>query len=377
MSEKAVGANYSLNQFLSAYIAAAQKAICNLANDYNTAAKYDKPCCTYDDSVKKGLFLKFALENIDCFTDDEKNKVISVANRFAQNCGFCTVSQAEIDAFAATDFGKNLSNKFDIDPDVKKFIAATALLNASEINALTTMVKSLKDNNLWSKFHVIYPFVGPGLSSKAYNLKDTTKHKIDWGSGVIDDAKGVDFDGTLNSYGDTNMNFYDLGYTTTEDIHVSFYTPDDRDLSVRCAVWGAIDDIALASDRITMIFDSTALGGSYFVDFWSDNDTSARLSGLTDPGNKGFYAVSTASNSDLRLVKDKVLINSYTSARDIDPSPNLDLFIGTLNYDGTVDSSVPSTRKMGLFTAGTNLTNTEINTLNDIVSVFINTLNRA
>lgn len=348
-----------------------------MVSEQNNAAKYDKPCCEYDEKIKSGLFLKFVLENIDCFDDNGKNKIISKANRFAQNCGFCTVSQDEINAFAQTSLGKALANKFELDPDVKLFVAATALSNNSEILALNEMVKSLKSEGIWSKFHVLYPFVGNNLSTKAYNLKDTTKHKITWGSGVINDSKGVDFDGTLNSYGDTNMNFYDLGYTTTQDIHVSFYTPDNRDLSVRCAVWGAIDDISAASDRITMIFDSTALGGSYFVDFWSDNDTSARVSGLTDPGDKGFYAISTASSSDLRLVKDKVLINSYTSARDIDPSPNLDLFLGTLNYDGTVDSSVPSTRKIGLFTAGTNLTNTDINKLNDIVSVFVNSLNRA
>lgn len=375
MLEKAVGVNYSTDQFLSAYIASAQKAICNLANEHNTAAKYDKPCCTYDDSVKKGLFLKFALENIDCFTDDEKNKVISVANRFAQNCGYCTVSQAEIDAFAATSLGQELSNKFE-DQDVKKFTSYVGALTSAESSAIDALVASLKKENLWSKFHVIYPFVGSDLYGKAYNLKDPTKHKISWGSGVIDDSKGVDFDGTLNSYGDTNMNFYDLGYTTIENMHVSFYTPDDRDLSVRCAVWGAIDDLSAASDRITMVFDSSALGGSYFVDFWADDELNSRLSGLTDPGNKGFYAVSTASSSDLRLIKDKVLINSNTSTRDINPTPNLDMFIGTINYDGTVDSSVPSTRKMGFFTAGLNLTNAEINKLNDIVSVFISSLNR-
>lgn len=371
-----MGVNYSIDQFLSAYLAAAQKAICTLTEEQNNAAKYDKPCCSYDEEIKKGLFLKFVLENIDCFDDDGKNKIISKANRFAQNCGFCTVSQDEISAFATTGLGKSLINKFELDPDVKLFIAATSLSNASEINALSELVKSLKQEGLWSKFHVLYPFVGPDLTTKSYNLKDTSKHQITWGSGVIYDSKGIDFDGTLNSYGDTNMNFYDLGYTTIEDIHVSFYTPDNRDLSVRCAVWGALQDPSGGSDRVTMVFDSTALGGSYFVDFWSDNDSSARVTGGLDPGDKGFYAVSTSSSSDLRLVKDKAVIGTYTSTRDIDPTPNLDMYLGTLNYDNTVDPSVPSTRKIGLFTAGTNLTNTEINKLNDIVDIFLSSLNR-
>jgi len=48
MLEKAVGVNYSTDQFLSAYIASAQKAICNLANEHNTAAKYDLPFTLVD-----------------------------------------------------------------------------------------------------------------------------------------------------------------------------------------------------------------------------------------------------------------------------------------------------------------------------------------
>jgi hypothetical protein len=113
MLEKAVAVNYSSDQFLKSYLATAQKAVCLLASEYDTAAKYDKPCCTYDERVKKGLFLKFVLENIDCYTTDEKNKVISIANRFAQNCGYCTVSQSEVDAFAATSLGQSLVTKFN------------------------------------------------------------------------------------------------------------------------------------------------------------------------------------------------------------------------------------------------------------------------
>jgi len=374
-----VGVNYNIDQYLGAYIAAAQKAICNLTAEANTAAKYDKPCKSYDERIQEGLFLKFCLENIDCFADNEKNKIISKANRFAQNCGFCTVSQSEINAFAETDLGVKLGNKFELDADVKAFVDAASIKDSSQIKALSDLVKSLKDENLWSKFHVIYPFVGDDLTAKSYNLKDAAKHTINWGSGAIYDSKGVDFDGSLNSYGDTNMNFHDLGYTTIQDLHVSFYTPDDRDTAVRCAVWGAVDDISAASDRITMVFDSAALGGYYFVDFWADNDSASRLSvgAGTDPGDKGFYIVSTSSASDLRIIKDKSIKASFTSARDIDPTPDLDLYIGTINWDDTINSSVPSTRKMGFFTAGTNLTNTEANKFSDIVMIYINALSRA
>jgi len=378
MLEKAVGVNYSIDQFLSAYIAATQKAICELASQYNEAAKYDKPCCSYEENIKKGLFIKFALENINCFTDDEKNKVVSLANRFAKNCSSCTVSQDEIDALAQTSFGKSISNSFSLDPDVKAFVDALGLTDDGEITALNDLVTGLKTSNLWSKFHAIYPFVGYNLTDKKYNLVNPAKHTIDWASGAINDSLGVDFDGGLNGYGDTNLNLSSIGYTDIEDLHISFYTPDNRDLSVRNTPFGVIAESGSSDDRITMVFDSTALGGNYFVDFWADNDSSARIgisSGI-DAGDKGYYIISTLDNSDLRLRKDKAQIGAYSLTRDINPIPNLDLYLGAINVDGSTSASTVNSRKLGFFTVGTNLTNSEADTLHNLVLTYLNTVGR-
>jgi hypothetical protein len=369
MYEKAVGVKYDIDRYLGSYIAAAQKAICELTADELNAMKYDKPCCSYKDQLQKGLFLKFCLENIDCYTDDEKNKIISLANRFSQNCSSCTVTQEEIDAFGETDLGKDLKKKYSIDPDVQAFLDETLITDDVIVNALITLVKQLKEQELWSKMYAIYPFVGGSLTTKAYNLRDVSTHTIGWGTGAIDDPKGVDFDGTTSAYGDTNLNFKTLGYSTIENMHISFYTPDDRAL-VRSNPWGAIQEFGYSDDRISFTFDP--LPQNYFVDMWADNNTSSRLAVTpgTDNGDKGFYVVTTASATDLRIRHDKVQTGSFTSTRDANPVPDLDLYIGNVNIDNTTDPSILNTRVLGFVTVGQNLTNTEADKLDDIVSLF-------
>lgn len=71
-------------------------------------AKYDIPCCSYEENISKTQFLIFAIENIDAFTTDtEKEKIISKLNRFARN------SDSELDAtaFLATDYVQNIIAK--------------------------------------------------------------------------------------------------------------------------------------------------------------------------------------------------------------------------------------------------------------------------
>jgi hypothetical protein len=190
-----------------------------------------------------------------------------------------------------------------------------------------------------------------------------------WGSGAINVAKGVDFDGTTNGYGDLNLNFVSLGYTSTADIHISFYTPDANTVT-RNIGWGA--QTSTGNDRITMVFDGT--GSNHFVDIWSDNVSAGRLVISGDAGDAGFYMTSTASASDLRFRRNKTSLGASTGLRDINPVPNFDLFMGSLDVANV--ATYGTTRTFGIFTAGYNLTNTESDTLNDIVDTYLTSLNR-
>lgn len=99
----------TLYSYLGAYLSV-RKAIAANESKIYAAMKYDRPCCDDEWSQKKGLFILWSLENPDCFQDNNDiDKLISVASRWAKNCGNCSVSQAEIEAFLLTEEGKELA----------------------------------------------------------------------------------------------------------------------------------------------------------------------------------------------------------------------------------------------------------------------------
>lgn len=100
----------TIYSYLGTYLAVRKALVAN-EETIQSAKDYDIPCCTQEAEQKKGLFLLWCLENIDCYDDTDTDKVISVANRWSKNCGDCSVSQAEIEAFKVTDLGKELSAK--------------------------------------------------------------------------------------------------------------------------------------------------------------------------------------------------------------------------------------------------------------------------
>jgi len=92
----------TLYSYIRTYLSV-RNALVDAEQKISSAKRYDKPCCDLEKSQKKGLFLLWCLENIDCY-DENVDKLLSVANRWSKNCADCSVSQAEIDAFLAGNF---------------------------------------------------------------------------------------------------------------------------------------------------------------------------------------------------------------------------------------------------------------------------------
>lgn len=97
----------TLYSYIGTYLAV-RKALVETEGKIELAKRYDKPCCDLEKSQKKGLFLLWCLENIDCYGEDT-DKLISISNRWSRNCANCSVTQAEIDAFLLTEKGDELS----------------------------------------------------------------------------------------------------------------------------------------------------------------------------------------------------------------------------------------------------------------------------
>jgi hypothetical protein len=109
-----VGASYNQNDFIKTYLSL-RKVVASYEQQRINAAKYDTPCASFDKNITKAQYLLWAFENFECYTLEEKYKVISKANRVAKNCNYCPgVSETEINEFQFTDEGKALLWQADI-----------------------------------------------------------------------------------------------------------------------------------------------------------------------------------------------------------------------------------------------------------------------
>jgi hypothetical protein len=104
---------------------------------------------------------------------------------------------------------------FGIDPDGVAFnarvVAAGGTLSANEQLAIDTLVKALKDANIWDGMKAIYPMVGASAAACAQNLKSSSFTGVFNGSFTYA-STGVK--GSSAGYMDTNLN-PSLELTTT------------------------------------------------------------------------------------------------------------------------------------------------------------------
>jgi hypothetical protein len=108
------------------------------------------------------------------------------------------------------------------DADAQKFINATGI-SGSTAMAINAFVNTLKTGSIWTKFDVIYPFVGNSSASYAYNLVNTGSYYADWGNSnqiTFNDSTGLKMPGTLETYMNTKYNVTNL---TRSNWHISFY----------------------------------------------------------------------------------------------------------------------------------------------------------
>jgi len=361
-----VAVKYDLDAYLKSYIAATQKAVCEYSQNQIDDSVYDVPCHSYEEHIKKCLFLKFCLENIECYSDEEQDYVISLANRYAKNCGGCVVTDAELAAFKNTPMGKELIGAF-LDADVKKYKDKSGVSDGVIISIVNTYVLELKAAGLWSKFYAIYPFLGGTSSTTSYNLKDADFYKINWAGTMSYGTLGVDFDGSTG-FGDTNFDFSAIS-STIENIHFSFYTPDAN---------GGLANVPMgvgstaADDRIRMAFDAGT--NNYYADMWSNGSVAGRVlvAGLGAPA--GHYLATRYSDSAAFVYLDGVQMASNGLATDVSDVPADTFYVGATNLAGVASGF--TTKTFGLATIGQHLTASDITAFQTITDKFLTSLGR-
>lgn len=100
-------------------------------------------------------------------------------------------------------------NGVGYDSDAQSFFTAAGITDATQKNAVNTMVVALKAASLWTLCRAVYPYVGGTATTHKYNLKDPrdldAAYRIAWSGGVTHDSNGVTFNGSTG-FGETFLN---------------------------------------------------------------------------------------------------------------------------------------------------------------------------
>lgn len=245
-----------------------------------------------------------------------------------------------------------------LDSDAATFIIAAGITDTTQISAINTLVVSLKNNLLWTKFKAIYPIVGGTSTSHKYNLKDpqdtNAAFRLTFIGGLTHSNGGILSNGS-NGYCDTNLTINTN--LSLNDAHISFYS------RTNVAQNGYdVGNGTLSGAEITLV---TRFGNG--LAYFGLNNTAINIG--TNSDSTGYYIGSRTASNALALYRNNSTFYSSTLASNSLSSNTLKL----LSYDGT---QAFSTKQMVFATIGTSFTSGEASTLYTIVQTYQTTLNR-
>lgn len=124
------------------------------------------------------------------------------------------------------------------DADAQAFFDAAGITDATQMSAVDTLVTSLKSNNLWTKFHAIYPMVGGTATTHKYNLKDPrdldAAFRLTFAGGWTHSSTGALPNG---STGYANTHYIESSHAVTNSGHISYYSRTDSN-GTYCEIGG-------------------------------------------------------------------------------------------------------------------------------------------
>ena len=261
------------------------------------------------------------------------------------------------------------------DTDAQNFFNATGITNQDLRFAVNDFVVELKNNNLWNKMDLIYPFVADNTSSLdtqfAFNLKNTASFNPTFVNGVTDS----NLDGYLAArntrYISTNYNLRTVR-GLTGPAHISVYTTSTAEALDSMDFGGSVD----TTNNTIIITGRNAAGGNSqkFVSIGGANIVggTGSLVEITNTNEAGYLIGSYTFTDTPKQYGyfNGVNIMSGSKFRDVAVTGS---FNGTAFF-GAISSSAGAVngtnKRYQLLTVGDGLTQSEAGTLNTIVSTF-------
>ena len=251
------------------------------------------------------------------------------------------------------------------DTDVQAFLTATGITDATIINALCTLVTTLKANGIWTKMNALYPFVGGTATTHKFNLKNPADtngaFRLQFFGGWTHSSNGALPNGT-NAYADTFLNPTTLSINST---HLSYYRRTTQAIS--SAFMGSIELFAGSVFYRLLLSPNFNVVNGNITEIVSTNtqQSSAAIQTL------GLILGNRISNSEFKLFVNSTLSQTVSRISTQQPSPNI--WIGGANYP---INPVYSNNQCAFASIGSGLTDTEALNYYNAVQAFQTTLGR-
>ena len=248
------------------------------------------------------------------------------------------------------------------DPDAQAFFTSAGITDTTQQTAVNNLVVGLKNDGIWNKMKIIYPFVGGTATSHSYNLKDTTVAQITWTSGITHNSNGVDGANSGTAHGDTGITPSALGLGRN-DTSFGFYTPQGWVVNQQFPL-----GIYSGNTSIT-IYKAGGTPGSLYL---MVNDALSGTNVTAPTPLTGFHQLTRTESTEVRYKKDNETVITKSATSGADPSTTKNLWV--LAANGYTQSGYGSITSFTYF--GLGLTDTELNQMNTLVTAYQTELSR-
>lgn len=268
-----------------------------------------------------------------------------------------------IQKFEST-LGREIGTPVFADADVIAFTSrvttAGGSLSDTERTAAQQLVIQLKENNLWTKMHAMYPMLGASAAACAQNLKSSS-YTGSFTAGMTYAAGGITGNGT-SAYMDTNF-AASSGFSSFNN-GASIYSRTN-----------------VSDSSYDYGYTRSSVGHNVYLNYssvgmrWQLQCVFADRPSITPSGtdSSGFFTGVTGASNDRRMYKNSALLASNTST-STSSLANDTLLLGAQRAEGTPSNF--SVRQYAFFALHTNLTAREVNLLATIHRTFQNILGR-
>jgi hypothetical protein len=245
-----------------------------------------------------------------------------------------------------------------VDADAQAFISATGITDATQQNAIKTLVADLKSSNLWNKMKAVYPMIGGTETTHKFNLKDPrdldVAFRLIYSGSIEHSINGVK---SLGGFLNTNL------HPTTilgNSVHFSFYSKTNTAGNFRDM--GAIQTrgYGLSSKWSNNVL--YADGGYTFISYGMN----------TEPSTGLFVVDGSIINSLIKVSRNGNILSSVVNSTPV----NITVPMYLLGWNNNGNAEVISSRQCAFSSIGNSLSNAENIAFYNAVQKYQTSLNR-